>query len=471
MGSFMGLLSGLVRDERGSILVQATITMVVLMGMIGLGLDGARFLLLNNDLQDLADAAALAGAADLDGSSRANNAITDAQNFLVNCPDSTKSYCGKWWNTSGVQIQSVHLYESLAKLDAGIDTDAEPRKAQFIKVTTGTWQVAPTFIRAVGATSNAATQASAVAQASITICKPLPMFLCNPNEPTPFSPVAGQFFKFSLTGNPTSSQYSPGDFNLVDTPDGRTGDQDIAGYLSQQSNFACSSSGLSPAQGSKTNATRIGINVRFDQQPNGQGQTVGLDQTPAPITIDGQVPKINGGNYNCNPAQLQDATTQTPPSLPLPDDALGAPTGSVASSSGPPPVASLQSYWSSHHPGTLPAGYTTRWQIYQDEVNGVGNAATWTTDSSEPHGPVCAPSGYQGSPKFTAQRRIMSLAVVDCQFWNVGGNRVNNIPINSYLDFFLTKSSDGNIYAEYVGSHSLGAGNATGLRMVVQLVR
>lgn len=460
---------GLVRDERGSILLQATITIGVLMGMIGLALDGARFLLLNNDLQDLADAAALAGAADLDGSTRADNAITDAQNFLVNCPDSTKTYCGKWWNVSGAQIQSVHLYKSLADLDNGIDTDAEPRRAQFIKVTTGTWQVAPTFLAAVGASTNAITQASAVAQASITICKPLPMFLCNPNEPNPFSPVAGQFFKFSLTGNPSSNQYSPGDFNLVDTPDGRTGDQDIAGYLSQQSNFQCASSGLSPAQGSKTNATIIGINVRFDQQPNGQGQLTGLDQTPAPITIDGQNPPTNpSGNRNCNPSQLNDVSGV---SLPLPDDVLGAPTGSVASSSGPPPVGSLTSYWSNHHPGTMPGGYTTRWQIYQDEVGAIGNAATWTTDTTEPHGPVCAPTNLESGPKYTAQRRIMSLAVVDCQFWGVGGNKVNNIPINSYLDFFLTKPSDGNIYAEYVGAHSLGAGNATGLRMVVQLVR
>ena len=30
-----------------------------------------------------------------------------------------------------------------------------------------------------------------------------------------------------------------------------------------------------------------------------------------------------------------------------------------------PALTDLQAYWSNHHPGTLPAGVTTRWQIYQ----------------------------------------------------------------------------------------------------------
>src|SRR5437899_825055 len=70
--SFLGRLSG---DERGSILIQFTITSVAILGMIGLALDGGRLLMLHSDLQALADAAALAGAAKLDGTA---NAITNA---------------------------------------------------------------------------------------------------------------------------------------------------------------------------------------------------------------------------------------------------------------------------------------------------------------------------------------------------------------------------------------------------------
>jgi len=67
--------SPLGRDERGTILVQFTISLIAILGFIGLALDGARVFLLHNDLQDLADAAARAGAASLDGTA---NALTNA---------------------------------------------------------------------------------------------------------------------------------------------------------------------------------------------------------------------------------------------------------------------------------------------------------------------------------------------------------------------------------------------------------
>jgi len=65
--------SPLGRDERGTILVQFTISLIAILGFIGLALDGARVFLLHNDLQDLADAAARAGAASLDGTANALN--------------------------------------------------------------------------------------------------------------------------------------------------------------------------------------------------------------------------------------------------------------------------------------------------------------------------------------------------------------------------------------------------------------
>src|SRR5688572_18676306 len=80
-------LTKLGRDECGSIIIKFTIMLPVIMGIIGLGLDGSRFLMLNNESQDLADAAALAGAKELDGAvdaiTRADNA---ARTMLNNTP-------------------------------------------------------------------------------------------------------------------------------------------------------------------------------------------------------------------------------------------------------------------------------------------------------------------------------------------------------------------------------------------------
>jgi hypothetical protein len=128
-----------------------------------------------------------------------------------------------------------------------------------------------------------------------------------------------------------------------------------------------------------------------------------------------------------------------------------ATTGSTSIGNGPA-LADLQAYWTNHHPGTLPAGVTTRYQIYSLEIARTGNAGIWNTDGVEPHGPQCAPANTEVLPEYVASRRILNVAVVDCQYWNVHGNAVNDVTINTYANFFITKPTDqnGNIYTEYV---------------------
>jgi len=136
--------------------------------------------------------------------------------------------------------------------------------------------------------------------------------------------------------------------------------------------------------------------------------------------------------------------------------------------------ADLQTYWSNHHPGSLPAGVTTRWQIYQAEVAGTGDAGIWNaaTEALEPHAPVC------NLPISTAgvNRRRVPVAIVNCSFWGVQGNSVNHIRTNAYGYFFLTEPvpltnpDKGNIYVEYIEKHNVDeAGSA--LHSFVRLVR
>src|SRR5262249_7340817 len=128
--SFLGKLG---KDERGSIVFQAIFFTIGMMVMIGLALDGARLTMLHSDLQKLADAAALAGAAKLDGTANATDRATTAANGVVNNV--------RWWDVSGVNIASVQFYSSLNP-----DTPAPNSKtAGYIKVTTGTWEVAPSI--------------------------------------------------------------------------------------------------------------------------------------------------------------------------------------------------------------------------------------------------------------------------------------------------------------------------------------
>jgi Flp pilus assembly protein TadG len=529
------------RNEGGSILIQFTITSVAIMGMIGLALDGGRVLMVHSDLQGLADAAALAAAAKLDGT---GNAITNADAAARSAGSANNV---RWSDqVSGTKVLSgtagVQFYSSLNP-----DTvTTDPKAAGYVKVTTGSWQVAPSFLVGAGATSRDSTRASAVAKglAAVNgsahggsgggICVPQAMLLCNPSEPpsggtgdaSSFNPTRGQMFVFSLTGN--TGGYSPGDFNLLDPATGN-GASDVENFLSQQLAPACTGGGVSPDTGQKTGPMAIGLNVRFDQVPN--GNTTGLDTTPAPIKVNGlSYSRNNGGQINCNPNQICDASTNSgntacsttaAVSVPLPLDPATTPGGSAGcNATGSSVICSgvravdLQAYWTSHHGGTsLPAGITTRYQAYQAEVAGTNGGGTWIT-TAETQGPVCtAGSG----PEFTADRRVLHVAVVDCVYWGVSGNKVNDIPIGKYADFFITHAvpqsganpsrvmngytscspptqvttttpatsaplCNNQVYTEFIQTHTLndgglssggggGSGSASGINSIIQLVR
>ena len=62
--------------------------------------------------------------------------------------------------------------------------------------------------------------------------------------------------------------------------------------------------------------------------------------------------------------------------------------------------------------------------------------------------------------------------IVDCAYWGVIRNRVNNIPINTYANFFVTNPTDqqGNIYTEYVETHQINEKDS-GLYRIVHLVK
>src|SRR5262249_9998512 len=257
----LGLLSSigkLGKDERGSILIQFAMFAVGIMAMVGLALDGGRLLMLNSDLQKLADAAALAAASKLNGLANAlTNADTAARAVTNNV---------HWYDVSAASIlpgtTGVQFYATLADVDANNPT-TDPKKATLAQVTTGSWQVAPTFVRVAGANTNNSTRGRALARGGNSngaFCKPQTMLLCNPFEPqgggtgdaSTFNPTRGQMFVFSTTGN--TGGFSPGVFNLLDTPDGDGSDQAIKKFLSQQfAAPACvTGGGASPAQGQKT---------------------------------------------------------------------------------------------------------------------------------------------------------------------------------------------------------------------------
>ena len=416
------LLRRLQRDERASILIQATIYIAVTFGMIGLALDGARFLLLNNDLQDLADAAAVAGATELDGNigaiSRATNA---AKNLLKNDP--------RWSDVTGIKIQSIKFYSSISpKSDTPTNSDSN---ASYIKVTTGAWQVAPSFLVAVGAISNNSTSASAVAGTSLVSCKLVQSFICGPNFPSNVQP--GMLFR--LFADPTYGNWGILSDSACQTPNCYTS------VFAKVAPAACRiAKGHQITGNAVAKSVADGINVRFDR-PQGSGDL----STAASIVIDG---------YKSNNACTKWASVN-PPSFD-PDTNYSA--CNAGSCPFPRSLANLNTYWKNQHGTNLPTAINNRLDAYQCELGLLSDVAgcppSWT-QNVEQNAPSCSSTTLSGSAGLS--RRIISIAIIDtCP----SGNSGDDFVYSKYADFFLTEAADssgnGYVYAEYINTYTTG---------------
>jgi len=107
-----------VRAQRGSVLTLTAASLLALMGFMGLALDVGYVYMVRNELQDAADAAALAGAGQLFsgsssipdftvGSAAASSAITNLNNQAANAALVTGTITTGYWDLTGSTIE-VH---------------------------------------------------------------------------------------------------------------------------------------------------------------------------------------------------------------------------------------------------------------------------------------------------------------------------------------------------------------------------
>lgn len=420
-----------------AVMLQFTIFVTALLGLVGLALDGSRFLLLNNDLQDMADAAALAGAAELDGTSDAlTRADAAARTLLQNNP--------RWWDVAGVKIESVTFY---SQLNPDVVTN-DPAQASYIKVVTGSWQVAPTFLVAVGALSNNATTTSAVAGTSFVSCAPIQSFICGANFPA--TTPSGAFFTL-LANNDGNWASGSGNWGVLADPDCQTPDC----YTSVFARLprACTTTKRHQQTGNAVamNAAK-GINVRFDR-PQGSGDL----STSAPVVIDGYISngKACSNWSSANPKQFDPVTNYSAcksGSCPLPRN-----------------LANLGIYWQNQHGTALPAGMTTRYGAYRCELGFDGCAPPKWSQTAEPAAPSCSAKTLTGLDGLA--RRVISVGIIDtCP----SGNSGDEFIITKYADFFLTEAADasGNtaVYAEYIQTYTANSPGSK-LYKIVRLQR
>jgi hypothetical protein len=565
--------------------------------MTGLAVDGGRYFILNDNLQNLADASALAAAAQMDGSQNSlTNATTAATNLAT--ATSTNTPTPPWYDGSaGAPLASsnVSFYQTLTDVNNNNPT-TNPKVAQFVKVTTNSWRTAPWFVSAVAfftgsAIPNKSTTATAVAQGNdIANCVPTQSFICNPWEGSETNP--GNSNNFTGPSHLSVGQMitlvdgagAAGNWGLIQPSNGNNPHNFDVSWSASSIGSACTTGNSqgTTRPGNVGKFAQDGMNVRFDSPI---GNNPPDESLSAPIVIDGfrssngnssnpltgfscnrldaniegaqsnpgngvpatpcapanwnancaaLLPSYNNNPTGCastqsctNPFLLADiATTDNPnpvptstgnqPAYQVYDTLCGSPTtypgscplprdrsfSNVASGNQSPwglfqdgngaNVADLNAYWNNHHGSNWPTDPITnlpitRYQAYLQEASGT---ATFTpaSDAAEPHGPVC-----QKSSTGNASRRLINVAVVDCQYWGIQGQKA--LPATTLIaQFFMTEpamtagpgvagggtpSGGGIIVAEFVGTSTSGNSNclanptslACALHKIVQLVR
>lgn len=508
------------RDEGGAVLIYVTLVIFILFGMVGLAIDGSRFMYLNSNMKQVADAAALAAAKELDGAAdaitRATKAATDSTSagYVDNHPETA-------WATDSqptVEIESVSVCSALNTPGQNCVTTTDPKLAVYVRVVTKSRRLGLSFIGAVTGASTANSRAEATAKSSYSLCGTLQSFMCNPWEDTtsadwgrasnwPSYVTPGKMV-FLTDGTGAAS----GNWGLLDP---ETIDPTLTGTLKQKyekfwaSNApaVCTESPtlannfLKVDTGSKVKFAEPGINVRFDS-PIGTGDL----SLMAPLPIDGltagtfggdciskvsATPNTSTGIAFSQPASATDSSyanyckATTNGSCPFPRDrSFTTVTRTTATSnnwksmqigSGPNPL-DLDAYWKNHHGGTIITGGTidpdrnTRWKIYNYELN---NPVTWLTSSVEPTVKACSSSTTTTDP----YRRVFNVGIVDCKYWSINGAS-DKIPIATLVaKFFVTEpavrspvAEQGKTYGELIDTYSVNSPGGI-VYQNVQLVR
>jgi Flp pilus assembly protein TadG len=459
-------------DTRGIILPYVTILLVVIIGVSALALDGARYMSLQTQLQNGADALALAGAAELDRLPDAETRAVNAINNLV--ANSTLFGTGP---DRSVRVSRIQFYSRLPENDAtpmseGIAaTDAT--NAGFVAVTVRPMTLG-TILPALffGGASLVTTGASAVAGFDQVVCNVTPLLVCNPFEIDGMSYVQAtqalqeaaadpsrQRRLILLRQNAGNAPYEPGDYGFLDADSLGSETTAVVDSLGKSHPTACfRQSGVNIRPGFVAGA-REGLNVRFDIYTGSMiGNKNDADYRPSLNVRKGYVGGV-GSENSCNAQPATSWPIGSPPNQAtgLPLD-IGWPNMGGRMGDG---HWDFDTYWQVNHGGSgrqpptvngSPANNSnllSRYSVYRYEIS------QGMIDDRSPGGESGAPACYGGGALTDApDRRIVQAAVVNCLSLDLGQGPQSTIPVAAFAKFFLTlplAPSQTNIFVETVG--------------------
>jgi len=246
--------------ERGSILATSALGMLTMLLAVGLGVDISRFYLAKTELQNAADASALAAVSGLNSSAAG---ITEATNRAVQA-----------MNNYDFNYQAVTFPRTNVLFAKNLDgpyvseasAQANPKDIRFVQVTTPPSPVGVSFaVTVLGSSKNLTATATAGYSVPINVfCNWLPVSVIDYDVPM----VPGQTYTIRAgSGN----KVSPGNYQILAVAG--SGGKDVRVGLASGVDL-CAEAGAVYEVDTKTGVTagavRQGVNTRFDDYQTSQ---------------------------------------------------------------------------------------------------------------------------------------------------------------------------------------------------------
>ena len=251
------------KGERGSILAMSAIGMLSLLLAVGLSVDITHLYLAKNELQNAADASALAGASGL------NFNATGISIATARAVQEMNSY---EFNNQDVQFTAanVRFAANLSDFDSGTGMDQTTAAGvastiRFVKVITPTSPVPMSFVGfLLGNTRNLTAEAVGGVSAPLNVYVGyLPLFPVSDDAMSTYTP--GNLY--TIRGAPGNS-VSPGNYQIL-AIDGSGGADDRTSLASGVQNPVGPGGYVQTKPGVTAGAVRQGINTRFDDYAAG----------------------------------------------------------------------------------------------------------------------------------------------------------------------------------------------------------
>ncbi|WEK42510.1 MAG: pilus assembly protein TadG-related protein [Candidatus Sphingomonas colombiensis] len=487
------------KSESGSVAPIVAIALFAVVGGAGIAFDYARLAALDTELQNAADHAALAAAAQLDGKSGAQTrATSSAQNLITNLA----LFANDGTNRT-VTVPTVTFYQDKAKATLATGDG----NSNFVQVTVGARRAFYALTPVVGALQSGLLSAKAFAGVASGICKVPPVMICNPQETSTnksFDPSTLVGAGLNLVAG---GAWTPGNFGFLDT--GGNGAKNLSsalGWISPPGD--CQPvTGVTTEPGANASVLAA-LNTRFDIYDNGaQTCPSGGVCPPSANAVKDLVRKNGNGNNVCtlsnsgwqvsnNPYLPSSATTpltnaQMPDAMGYPRDMCHAVSstgtcanGRIGNGSWDRNAYFYVNYGSAFDWRTAMtnAGYNsnnvTRYQVYQWELTNAASRINTprAVGSLTSYGaPICwsgSPSGGIAPGGSNVDRRRISAAVINCQQYGVNG-KTTNVPVQAWVELFLVEPSAkrsrtgaSDIYAEIIGETNSGNAGGTAGQVV-----